>query len=158
MKIQAKHIGSAALLMLSSGAFAQLPAGGGLVDLPGLLASLVPQFRIEPDGTAVVRGFVLQNERHCDIDATCSLGLEIDKKRISVIYGQGPHPNKPGICSDAIVSLASRTNPGDLIEARGSFSQASNLYIIDLCTTRGNLKNRQTSESLVNQSGGQIQN
>jgi hypothetical protein len=95
--------------------------------------------QLQPDGTALVEGVVLENLRGCERDLPCTLRLRVQGRDRGRDRGREVqlqyHPGEgETACPEAIVRQGLAVAPGARVQARGRYRLAGTLHLVDLCS------------------------
>jgi hypothetical protein len=83
-----------------------------------------------PDGTATVKGVVIENVKRCVVDGTCYARVRAGEATVRIVYNPGegtPCANEPA------QRAGIRLEPGQRVVARGNLVGASPEPVLDTC-------------------------
>ncbi|MGB6337065.1 MAG: hypothetical protein WBG49_15185 [Thermoanaerobaculia bacterium] len=85
---------------------------------------------VAEDGSAIITGAVLENDRGCVRDLQCFLRLKVEAEEAWVIYNEG---EGPPCFNTTVAKLAFDIEVGQTVEARGSYRRDGKRHVLSTC-------------------------
>jgi len=92
-------------------------------------------FKTWDDGTAFVKGRVVEHTSGCEVDGACSLIIDVNGERVALVYAEGEQP-----CANteaaSFVNWGKNVKKGTVVAAYGAYKKFGDAYHLDFCESR----------------------
>lgn len=91
--------------------------------------------KIWDDGTAYVKGEVIEHISGCEVDGTCKLILDVNDQRVALVYGEG-HFGCLNAQAASWVHWGQNVKSGTKVKAYGAYRKMDNEYELTFCDSK----------------------
>ncbi len=97
--------------------------------------SLKGNFKVWEDGTAYVKGEVVDHKSGCERDGTCELIVQTPNEKVSLIYAEGD-TECPNVQAAAWVQWGKNVTKGTVVKAFGAYKKSGSEHQITFCASK----------------------